>query len=76
MSVDQRLLDILVCPESHAPLLYFAEEDFLFCHETKRKYPVRENIPIMLIEESELATEEEAARLLALAEERGIVPLA
>ena len=53
-TIDPELLAILVCPESHAPLVLV--DDWLYSTDrsTRRRYPVREGIPIMLVDESEV----------------------
>jgi uncharacterized protein YbaR (Trm112 family) len=66
------LLEILVCPESKQPLVYFAEEAMLFCPASKLKYRIDEGIPVMLISEAVRVTPEEAERLLRQARERGL----
>jgi len=48
MARDRRLLEILACPEDKGPLLYFADEDTLYNPRLKRRYAIREDIPIML----------------------------
>jgi uncharacterized protein YbaR (Trm112 family) len=57
MPVDKELLDILACPESKAPLVPHEDEkgEWLVSTdaETRRRYPVRDGIPIMLVDESE-----------------------
>ncbi len=67
MPLDPELLEILVCPESKRPLIYFEREDFLFCPDSKLKYRVEDGIPVMLIEEAERLTDEQAQGLLARA---------
>ncbi len=67
MALDPELLDILVCPESKQPLIYFEEDGFLFCPESKLKYRVDDGIPVMLIEEAERLSDEDAQALLARA---------
>ncbi len=52
MGVDKELLEILACPLDHAPVR--EEGDRLVCSECGRRYPVRDGIPVMLIEEAEL----------------------
>ena len=52
MGVDKELLEILACPVDHAPVR--EEGDRLVCGQCKRRYPVRDGIPVMLIEEAEL----------------------
>ncbi len=51
--IDKELLDILVCPLSKAPLVL--DGDFLVStdEKTRRRYRIEDDIPIMLIEESE-----------------------
>ncbi len=67
MPLDPELLEILVCPESKRPLIYFEREDFLFCPDSKLKYRDEDGIPVMLIEEAERLTDEQAQALLARA---------
>jgi uncharacterized protein YbaR (Trm112 family) len=74
MALDQQLLDILACPEDKGPLLYFADEDALYNPRLKRRYAIRDDIPIMLIDEAETVGEAEHKRLLAKAEDEGIKP--
>ena len=72
--MDQQLLDILACPEDKGPLLYFADEDCLYNSRLKRRYAIRDDIPIMLIDEAETVSESEHNRLLEKAEREGIKP--
>jgi uncharacterized protein len=74
MALDPQLLEILACPEDKGPLLYFADEDTLYNPRLKRRYPIREDIPIMLIDEAETVDDAEHERLLARAEAEGIRP--
>jgi len=74
MPLDPLLLDILACPEDKGPLLYFADEDALYNPRLKRRYAIRDDIPIMLIDEAETVSDDEDARLLAKAEAEGIKP--
>jgi len=74
MVLDPKLLAILACPEDKGPLLYFADEDALYNPRLKRRYAVRDDIPIMLIDESEAVDEGEHERLLAKAASDGIKP--
>ena len=64
MALDPELLEILVCPESKKPLVYFQEEDFLFCPDSRLKYRIEEGIPVMLIEEAERLSEDAARGLM------------
>jgi uncharacterized protein YbaR (Trm112 family) len=74
MALDQQLLDILACPDDKGPLLYFADEESLYNPRLKRRYAIRDDIPIMLVDEAETVDEAEHARLLAKAEAEGIRP--
>ncbi len=74
MALDQQLLDILACPEDKGPLLYFESEDTLYNPRLKRRYAIRDDIPIMLIDEAETVEDAEHERLLAKASDEGIEP--
>ncbi len=51
--IDPILSRILVCPADHAPLIEDEAESRLVCSECDRRYPVRDGVPIMLIEQAE-----------------------
>ena len=74
MALDPQLLEILACPEDKGPLLYFVDESALYNPRLKRRYAVRVDIPIMLIDEAETVNETEHERLTAKAEADGIHP--
>jgi uncharacterized protein YbaR (Trm112 family) len=74
VTLDPKLLDILACPEDKGPLLYFPDESSLYNPRLKRRYAVRDDIPIMLIDEAETVSDTEHARLLAKADAEGIQP--
>ena len=74
MALDPKLLEILACPEDKGPLLYFEDEDALYNPRLKRRYAIRDDIPIMLIDEAETVDDAEASRLDAKAEADGIQP--
>jgi uncharacterized protein YbaR (Trm112 family) len=50
--IPQDLLEILVCPACKKPLLHRENPEALKCNACKRVYPVRDNIPILLVEEA------------------------
>ena len=50
--LDQKLLDILVCPISKSSLKYDKENNELISEESGLAYPVRDGIPVMLPEEA------------------------
>lgn len=74
MALNPKLLEVLACPEDKGPLLYFADEESLYNPRLKRRYAIKEDIPIMLIEEAETVSDDEDARLRAKAEAEGIQP--
>lgn len=74
MALDPKLLEILACPDDKGPLLYFADETALYNPRLKRRYAVRDDIPIMLIDEAETVDDAEHERLLAKAEAEGVEP--
>ncbi|HVA44098.1 MAG TPA: Trm112 family protein [Acidimicrobiales bacterium] len=74
MSLDPQLLAILACPEDKGPLLYFEAESSLYNPRLRRRYEIRDDIPIMLIDEAETVNAEEHDRLMAKAADDGIAP--
>lgn len=60
--MDKRLLDILVCPVSKAPLEWRSDRNELWCKASRLAYPVRDGIPVMLEEEARALGEEEVAK--------------
>ena len=74
MALDPALLEILACPEDKGPLLYFVDEQSLYNPRLKRRYAVRDDIPIMLIDESETVSDAEDERLLTKAATDGLKP--
>jgi uncharacterized protein YbaR (Trm112 family) len=52
MALDPKLLEILACPEDKGPLLYFEDEQVLYNPRLKRAYEIRDDIPVMLIDEA------------------------
>ncbi len=53
MSCHRHLREFLVCPITHQPLVYDREHDVLISLSSKRVYPIRNGIPIMLWDEGE-----------------------
>ena len=50
--MDKFLLDILVCPQSGHPLIYVDKTNELFCKESLLAYPIKNEIPILLVDEA------------------------
>ena len=53
MSLDPELLEILVCPNDRGDIEYRESEQVIVCLTCGYRYPVREGIPVMLIDEAE-----------------------
>ena len=51
-SVDPKLLEILVCPLTKGPLIYDADAQELISRSANLAFPIRDGIPIMLIDEA------------------------
>lgn len=57
MAIDDRLLEILACPNCRGDVEYLPDESVILCRgECGYRYPVRDDIPIMLIDEAEKPT--------------------
>jgi uncharacterized protein YbaR (Trm112 family) len=63
--IDPKLLEILVCPLTKAPLRYDRARQELISEEAGLAYPIRDGIPIMLVEEARHLREDEAPKRLA-----------
>jgi len=50
--MDKKLLDILACPVCKGPLQYLKDPEELLCRGDRLAYPVRDGIPIMLVDEA------------------------
>jgi hypothetical protein len=50
--IDPKLLEILVCPLTKAPLRYDRDAQELISEEAGLAYPIRDGIPIMLVDEA------------------------
>ena len=60
--MDQKLLDILVCPVTKGPLTLDRERQELVSRTARLAYPIRDGIPVMLEDEARRLTPEEAER--------------
>ena len=74
MALAPALLSVLACPQDKGPLLYFADEQFLYNPRLKRKYPITNDIPNFLDDAATIADGAEAARLEKKASDEGITP--
>lgn len=64
MALDQALLKILACPVDKGGLLYFDDEMTLYNPRLRRRYPITDNIPVLLAQHAETVSAEEHSRLL------------
>lgn len=77
MELAQDLLEILVCPASKQPFIYFPKGEgnddestaFLFCAASQLKYRLEDGIPVLLVEEAEHVDDSTSQRLAARAKE-------
>lgn len=74
MTLAAELLEILACPDDKGPLYYLESESVLYNPRLHRSYEVRDDIPVMLIDESTIVDDEEHARLMAIVERESIAP--
>ena len=51
--LSEKLLEILACPQCKGDLDYDKEENVLICPECRLKYQIKDDIPVMLIDEAE-----------------------
>ena len=59
--IDPKLLEILVCPLTKGPLRYDRDAQELISEEARLAYPIRDGIPIMLVDEARPLRDDEAA---------------
>ena len=53
MPIRSDLLDLLACPKCKGPVSFDEESDIIACDACKLRFPVRDDIPVMLIDEAE-----------------------
>ena len=49
---DPKMLELLVCPQTHGPLVYDRDTNELISKKAKLAFPIREGVPIMLVDEA------------------------
>ncbi|MDF2529213.1 MAG: tetraacyldisaccharide 4-kinase [Gammaproteobacteria bacterium] len=57
--MDTKLLEILVCPTCKGPLHYQKSQNELWCRAEKLAFPIRRDIPVMLVDEARQLSLEE-----------------
>jgi uncharacterized protein YbaR (Trm112 family) len=73
-TIDARLLAILACPKDKGPLYFVSDEEALYNPRLKRRYDVRDGIPVMLVDEATTVTDAEHDRIMAKVASQGITP--
>jgi uncharacterized protein YbaR (Trm112 family) len=76
----EALLEVLVCPKSKQPLIYFPRgeadrdeaEAFLLCPASRLRYPIRDGVPVMLVDEATSIDEAAVQALVARAKQLGL----
>ncbi len=53
MELDQKLLDILACPQCKGSLNLAQDKTGLTCEACQLRYPIKDGIPVMLVEEAQ-----------------------
>ena len=53
MSVRSELLEILACPKCKQSVALAEDGNTILCHVCRLRYPIRDDIPVMLIDEAE-----------------------
>jgi hypothetical protein len=74
------LLEILVCPKSKSPLIYFPRGDanddeahgFLLCAQSRLRYRIDEGVPVLLVDEATALSQPEVDALIARAGTLGL----
>lgn len=61
--MDAKLLDILVCPLCKSPLIYRKTEQELVCKADRLAFAIKDDIPVMLVDEARSLTAEEIEKL-------------
>lgn len=61
--VDPKLLEMLVCPQTRGPLVYDRQKSELLSKKAMLAYPIRDGVPIMLIDEARTISDDEMESL-------------
>ena len=73
-TLNPQLLSILACPQDKGPLYFIADEDALYNPRVRRRYDVRDGIPVMLIDEATTLDDTEHQRIMAKVASQKIAP--
>ena len=73
-TLNPQLLSILACPQDKGPLFFIADEDALYNPRLRRRYDVRDGIPVMLVDEATTLDDAEHQRIMAKVAAQKIAP--
>jgi uncharacterized protein YbaR (Trm112 family) len=73
VTLDPLLLEVLACPVDKGPLLWFEDEQVLYNPRLRRSYPVRDGVPVMLVEEASEVDEAGHDRYMRRSAEGGVL---
>jgi len=71
VALDPLLIEVLACPIDKGPLLWFDDEGLLYNPRLHKGYPVRDGIPVLLVDEATDLDDAEHERLVAKASAEG-----
>ncbi len=74
MTLESFLLEILACPEDKGPLYYLEDENTLYNPRLTRRYRIENDIPVLLIDESETVDPAEHDRIMNRIQELSLPP--
>jgi uncharacterized protein YbaR (Trm112 family) len=74
MALDPTLLQLLACPDDKGPLYYVESEQMLYNPRLRRRYEIRDDIPIMLVDEAVTVDDAEHERVMAKIASESIAP--
>jgi uncharacterized protein len=72
MPLAKELLEVLVCPKSKQPLVYFEADAFLLCPASRLKYRIDRGVPVLLVDEATELPQTECDRLVSQAKDLGL----
>jgi len=62
MPIKKELLEILACPACHGEIVHDSAKDTLNCTSCRRRYPIKDDIPVMLVDEAIIPEEGEGQK--------------
>jgi uncharacterized protein YbaR (Trm112 family) len=74
VSLDPRLLAVLACPQDKGALYYLGDDGGLYNPRLRRRYVVRDGIPVMLVDEAQPVADDEHEAIMARVATDGIRP--